>query len=463
MLVGNLVGPRVLGWVLGVLLILEFLFGAAWVAVSLPAAGMSRSAGWAAPVGWFPALAVLVVVAAFGYGVYVSWAVGRGRRDGRKRSGLAVVAGVHLAGAVLALLTGPWAAGGVSVTGHGLAAVALPVTAGVALLCRSGLAGEPAAPPGGRRRRALISGGVLAVLSVVALCRAFGIEGFTPAAQMVSFIPVTGLITLLIASVLIARARLWLSLWGVVLLVAHGVWIVPSFVRAAEATSESNMRIAAVNAKLGAASADEIMGIAWDADVLVVVELTPRLMRRLDDAGLASEMPYGSRNPLPGASGAAVFSRKPVEILPSLDTQFPMPRIRVRPDGAGPMTITAVHSFPPIPGGVGSWRADLDVLTSTLAGDGGKAVAIGDFNATRDHRAFRELLRRSGTRDSADHTGTGWFPTWPEGGGVPGVVQLDHAVVGADIIPVGVRSRRVSGTDHRAIILEAHVRPAESG
>jgi len=40
-------------------------------------------------------------------------------------------------------------------------------------------------------------------------------------------------------------------------------------------------------------------------------------------------------------------------------------------------------------------------------------VVAGDFNATRDHRQFRDLWNSTGYRDAGDDSGAGLMPTYP--------------------------------------------------
>jgi endonuclease/exonuclease/phosphatase family metal-dependent hydrolase len=84
--------------------------------------------------------------------------------------------------------------------------------------------------------------------------------------------------------------------------------------------------------------------------------------------------------------------------------------------------------------------------------DGPLRVILGDFNATLDHAAFRDLLD-DGYVDAADATGDGLAPTW-SGGPLNLPITIDHVVLDARL---GVRATSVhtiAGSDHRAVVAE---------
>ena len=83
------------------------------------------------------------------------------------------------------------------------------------------------------------------------------------------------------------------------------------------------------------------------------------------------------------------------------------PRARIDPRGGFAVTLTAVHPrapiylHAPVPGHARAWRRELAMIRQTLAAGDGPQVVAGDFNASRDHRPFRELLA-AGMVDCAD-------------------------------------------------------------
>jgi endonuclease/exonuclease/phosphatase family metal-dependent hydrolase len=86
-------------------------------------------------------------------------------------------------------------------------------------------------------------------------------------------------------------------------------------------------------------------------------------------------------------------------------------------------------------------------------------VVAGDFNADRDHAAFRGLLD-AGLTDVHDALGRGLARTFPTG--MP-VLQLDHVLVrdgaGGRLTPLEVREVRVPGSDHLGVLADLAVQP----
>ena len=92
------------------------------------------------------------------------------------------------------------------------------------------------------------------------------------------------------------------------------------------------------------------------------------------------------------------------------------------------------------------WRAELAVLPSP-----GRlpTVLAGDFNATIDHAAFRDLLRL-GYADAARQAGKALTPTWgPPGKGA--MLTLDHVLVDRSCAVLACSVHAIPGSDHRAV------------
>ena len=86
------------------------------------------------------------------------------------------------------------------------------------------------------------------------------------------------------------------------------------------------------------------------------------------------------------------------------------------------------------------------------ADEGTRYVFMGDFNATMDHASMREFL---GTRfhDAAYGSGHGFAFTAPANlFAVPTLTAADHVVVDSDMTAGQVQAKRVSGSDHAALL-----------
>jgi endonuclease/exonuclease/phosphatase family metal-dependent hydrolase len=77
----------------------------------------------------------------------------------------------------------------------------------------------------------------------------------------------------------------------------------------------------------------------------------------------------------------------------------------------------------------------------------------GDFNATRDHRPFREL-RDAGLRDAHDVAHAGWSPTWRAGGLVPPLLRLDHVLASRAFSVTDYQVGDDIGSDHLPITVD---------
>ena len=95
--------------------------------------------------------------------------------------------------------------------------------------------------------------------------------------------------------------------------------------------------------------------------------------------------------------------------------------------GAGGRSSTPTHLRPPArnrcPTGSGACAASLRPIS-----EGVVRILLGDFNATLDHQALRDVLDR-GYVDAADAVGKALTPTWPRQRLLPPTVTIDHVLV----------------------------------
>ena len=235
---------------------------------------------------------------------------------------------------------------------------------------------------------------------------------------------------------------------------------------AASADSHAVMvRFLTLNALVGRASPAAIVSLVRQhaPDVLAVQELTPELAASLDEAGLPDLLPFSCLQPRPGHTGTGLWSRRPVYRLPPVPaTRNPMPRAEL--DVGWPVTITVVHPPAPLRGGQGVWQRDMDRLLAALTGTTGQQLVAGDFNASRDHRAFRRLLAADFV-DCADAAQQRPWPgfTWPANRRFPPLMRLDHVLVSrAGATVRESRTLAIPGTDHRGVLAAIELRPIRS-
>ncbi len=276
-----------------------------------------------------------------------------------------------------------------------------------------------------------------------------------------------------VAAVIIAACAAW---WLAALLAIPAallvMWQLPPLRRArgqaapvpsrgtGSAATTLSLRLVTVNANGGAADPAAILRILrqHDVDVLAVQELTPSMVTRLTAAGLTQVLPFSHLDPRPGSPGTGLWARWPLTPLPPVPgLTTATPRARIDPLGGLPVTLTAVHPrasiYPhaPVRGHADIWRHELAMIQQTLAAVDEPQVVAGDFNATRDHGPFRELLA-AGFVDCADGSQNRSWPgfTWPS---LP-VMRLDHVLVSRTATVPMARTIRVPRTDHHGVLVD---------
>ena len=315
--------------------------------------------------------------------------------------------------------------------------------------------------------------GVLAIaLTAVALpplaARAAGGEPPDPYPRLAALAPLATPVA--VAGVVVAAATAW---WLALLLSIPAItllaWQLPPARRTGGETAlvpeqlpdggpgALTLRVLTLNALGGSADPAAVVRAIerHRVDVLVVQELTPGMVDRLADAGIGTLLPYCHLDPRPRADGTGLWARWPLAPLPPVpDLKAAAPRARIQPVDGWPVTVTGVHPKAPVPRNVRRWQQELATIRSTLVSSDGQQVVAGDFNASRDHRPFRDLLA-AGFLDCADAARRRPWPgfTWPAGRWIPPVMRLDHVLVSRGSATVSAsRIIRVPGTDHRGVL-----------
>ncbi len=299
-----------------------------------------------------------------------------------------------------------------------------------------------------------------AVVVALTLVRLVPYDRVTPLAQLVSVTPWVGLIGVaLLLVALVVRARV-VAVALAVCTVLQAVWIVPFFAGSNLVTDgDASVVVLSVNALYGGANAEQIVETVRThrVDVLAVVELTPELVERLDEAGLADLLPYTAVAAGPGPNGSGLWSATELTgAQVSEGGTFAMPSAVVQVNGY-PVRVRAVHPYPPLPGRVGLWADELDALARRAHADPTRQILLGDFNATYDHTTFRALLGER-FEDATRVAGDGLNLSWPADGWLPPIAALDHVVMDQGMAAGHIESIPIDGTDHRALLVQVAVR-----
>lgn len=318
------------------------------------------------------------------------------------------------------------------------------------------------APSETRPSRRRVAGTVLLWLllapgAVWFLGRAFGLErgilvmlvAFTPYVAAWSWIPVLAALA----------ARRWAAA-AVAGLVAFGLAVcvlpraLPNIDKGPSTGVE--LRVMTANMLFGGADPAEIVRLVRENDiaVLAVQEFTASGESALAAAGLGELLPHHRSAAESGASGSGLYSRFPLTDPGSRrnDGGFLQAYGTIQPPGAGPVVVESAHPLAPAhPSMLDGWSADLREQPRADP-DGPPRILLGDFNATLDHKKFRDLIA-TGYRDAADAVGQGLVGTWgPYDGDPIPPVTIDHVLVDKRI---GVRELAVHDvrrSDHRAVI-----------
>ncbi|MBF6206528.1 endonuclease/exonuclease/phosphatase family protein [Streptomyces gardneri] len=254
--------------------------------------------------------------------------------------------------------------------------------------------------------------------------------------------------------VLLLVARGWRSAALAGVLAVAVLWtLVPSFVPEGRAASGPTLTVMQSNLLFGRADPAAVVRAVRDnrVDVLTVDELTDAALERLAGAGLLDELPYQYLEPTrDGGGGTGIYSRHPLRenrkydgyILNNVSATMDHPE-------RGPIAVFAFHPVPP-PFDFPAWQAEMRRTREILAAQRGPTIVGADFNATRDHTAYRDLVRGR-FASAADQTGAGLLPTFPDDRSWGPVIGIDHILL-ADATAEQLHTLSVPGSDHRALI-----------
>ncbi|MCT2582558.1 endonuclease/exonuclease/phosphatase family protein [Actinophytocola sp. S1-96] len=260
---------------------------------------------------------------------------------------------------------------------------------------------------------------------------------------------VWGLLALLLRRRLAAGLVLLLS-------VALGSLLAPRVLSDTQPGADGErLRIMAVNLYLGSADPHTVVDLvrSQQVDVLVLPELTQDAADDLDRAGLRDLLPEQVYDVGVGGEGTGIAASLPLRQIVLMDeTTLSQPSVVVDLDGREDVELTAVHTMPGVrANSAGTWHDELAALPHPTPDERIRVLA-GDFNATFDHAAFRDVVDR-GYADAAEETGQALTPTWSSMPTGP-PVTIDHILVDRRCAIGSYAVFDVPGTDHDAVLAE---------
>lgn len=238
-------------------------------------------------------------------------------------------------------------------------------------------------------------------------------------------------------------------------LVVNGLSLIPFVwpVSVSESTGPT-LRVVSSNVYTGNPDTDSVMKFIRDTDpdIIVVMEIDDRWREAIRE--LEADYPHNVLRPRADNFGIGMLSRIPIRSfrVEALD-QAMLPTIVAEAEfNGGPLHIIGTHPLPPMSERNSDLRNEhLEALANRVVEIDGPVIVVGDLNTTSWSPYFRNLIQRSGLRDS--RKGRGIQATWP-GPNWLFQIPIDHALVTDDLV---VTDRYVGpdvGSDHRPIVVE---------
>ncbi len=301
----------------------------------------------------------------------------------------------------------------------------------------------------GAKRSWVIWVGVV-LFALWALVRLAGLDGGSYLAPLMAFTPWAAIAALLVG-VTAAALRNWAAtLVAAVSVACLALAVLPRAFGGAERApaSSDQLRILSANIAFGGAHARALMELVERErpDLLAVEELKPTYDYYLRYWGISRLLPHSIISVRPGMPGLGVYSRLPLRRLSAPDLRTS--RVGLSFADGRRLRLVVVHPDTPKLGQVSNWRDTLESLPT--AGSGVPWVLVGDFNATLDQSAFRDVVSR-GYRDAGATTGDGLDFTWPAGGSLGPLVTIDHVLADDRLGIADYSVLNLKGSDHHAI------------
>jgi endonuclease/exonuclease/phosphatase (EEP) superfamily protein YafD len=197
------------------------------------------------------------------------------------------------------------------------------------------------------------------------------------------------------------------------------------------------------------------------ADVFVLTEFDDAIEARLVAGGVFDEFPYVADNGANSTWRSVIRSRFPfdgppriIEVPGSPLAGTPLVAADIVIPNRAVVRVIAAHPAPlTVPGSDDAFRSTVRTLlaqTSQAQEDELAVVIAGDFNGTRWLWPTSDLFR-GGLASVHEARGRGLSTSWPNFGGTPPFMRLDHVFFDGPIAAIEAVDVQVPGSDHEGI------------
>jgi endonuclease/exonuclease/phosphatase (EEP) superfamily protein YafD len=302
------------------------------------------------------------------------------------------------------------------------------------------------------------------MVPLLLLCalRWFGLDSSRTAVLVVTFLPWLLLPAYLLLGLGIGARHGTLTATAALVVFSHAVWTaaeLPASSTAHAASSDATtIRVHTANVFKSNPNVDDAFdeALASGADVIAMQEITSQFHNRLSDHELFDAYRHQFYDVL---DPVVLLSRHQITDGGFVRAWRDLPWISVEIDGHK-VTFLAVHTVPPSE--TPRWVDDLAVIDRWVERQDGRVVLLGDFNATTQHRQFREVVTRASGDDLRDahlEAGKGWGATWPADMSTPPLIRIDHILVGGDLAVTELDIGDAAGSDHRPLTATVQINP----
>lgn len=224
---------------------------------------------------------------------------------------------------------------------------------------------------------------------------------------------------------------------------------------ASSAAAAASINLMTLNVYVGRSDAAQLLREVQERgiNVLCLQEVTSAFVEALDAAGIADILPMRAGS----APGDLIYSSLPLEdcVVDAVGYAGAAMAAATVDLGTQKVRVVSVHTCAPVPGVEDLWYASLLGVAHVRMNDPYATADVpyilaGDFNASLDHAAFRDILEQ-GYVDAALAAGKGYRGTWPALGGSGtsvGIVAIDHVLIPAGASCSSLNYVRVAGSDH---------------